>query len=61
MHTTTAAASVVALGALVGWLSASGRPTSALAQDSKPDPTLAGSTPGVLPRPDSATWFGLAR
>src|SRR5262245_20907924 len=53
-RTTLAAATVLASGALLGWLAASGRLTPARAQDKKPDPEPApkGGTPSVLPRPD---------
>jgi arylsulfatase len=45
---------VVAVGALLGWLAASGRLTTALAQEKKAEPALfpAAGTPLVLPRPD---------
>jgi arylsulfatase len=54
MRTTLAAAALIAVGALLGWLTASGRLTVALAQDKKPDsaPAQTGGTPSVLPRPD---------
>jgi arylsulfatase len=53
-RTILAAAAVLAAGALPGWLAASYRSPAVLAQDKKPDPTLAanGGTPSVLPRPD---------
>jgi arylsulfatase len=52
-RTTLVAAAVLAAGALLGWLAASGRLTTALAQDKrKADPPPARNTPGVLPRPD---------
>src|SRR5262245_26996476 len=48
-----AAAAVLAAGALLGWLAASGRLTTALAQDKpKGDRLPVASTPDVLPRPD---------
>jgi arylsulfatase len=53
-RTTLAAAAVLAAGALLSWLAASGRLATALAQDKKADPAPAptGGTPGVLPRSD---------
>src|SRR5262249_1331485 len=53
-RTTLAAAALLAAGALLGWLASSGRLTTAIGQDKKPDPALAPtrSTPTVLPRPD---------
>src|SRR5262245_21866961 len=51
-RTTRAASTVLTVGALLGWLTASGRLTPALAQDKKLDPAPTGSTPSVLPRPD---------
>ncbi|HEY7157019.1 MAG TPA: arylsulfatase [Gemmataceae bacterium] len=51
-RTILATAAVLAASALLGWLAASGRLTTALAQDKpKADPPSAG-TPSVLPRPD---------
>ena len=49
--TTTA---VITVGTLLGWLAASGRLTTALAQEKKAEPALfpAAGTPLVLPRPD---------
>jgi arylsulfatase len=45
---------MLAVGALLGWLAASGRLATVLAQDKKAEPTpaLVGGTPDVLPRPD---------
>jgi arylsulfatase len=53
-RTTPAVAALVAVSALLGWLTASGGLTTAFAQDKKPDPAAAatGGTPSVLPRPD---------
>jgi arylsulfatase len=53
-RTTLAAAAMLAAGALLGWLAASGRLTTVFAQDQKAEPTpaQAGGTPSVLPRPD---------
>jgi arylsulfatase len=53
-QTVLPAAALVTAGALLGWLAASGRLATVLAQDNKADPTSAqaGGTPGVLPRPD---------
>jgi arylsulfatase len=51
-RTILVAATLLAVGTLLGWLAASGRLASALAQDTrKGDPAPAG-TPSVLPRPD---------
>ena len=53
MRATLAASTVLAVGALLGWLAASGRPTNAQAQNAplaNQPPT--GGTPQVLPRPD---------
>ena len=46
-RTTLAAAVLIAAGALLGWLAASGRLPAVLAQDRKPEPA-----PVVLPRPE---------
>jgi arylsulfatase len=43
---------VVAAGALLGWLAASGRLNDTLAQEKKADPPPTAGTPDVLPRPD---------
>jgi arylsulfatase A-like enzyme len=43
---------LLTVGALLGWLTASGRLTPAFAQDRKPDTASTGGTPSVLPRPD---------
>ncbi len=53
-RTALAAATLIVAGALLGWLVASGRLTTALAEDKKRDPAPAavGVTPAVLPRPD---------
>src|SRR2546430_10359131 len=52
-RSTLAAATVLAAGALFGWLTASGRLTTAHAQNSpKANQPPAGGTPSVLPRPD---------
>ena len=52
-RTTLAAAALLAVGALLGWLTASGRPATALAQGkSKADVPSNSGTPSVLPRPD---------
>src|SRR6516164_8207735 len=50
-RTTLAAAALLAAGALLGWLAATGRLATAFAQN-KSDPPAAGGTPAVLPRPD---------
>src|SRR5262249_28358845 len=51
-RTTLAAATVLAVGALLGWLSASGwLPTIAHAQDNEKQPTPPGGS-DVLPRPE---------
>jgi arylsulfatase len=52
MRSTPAVATVLALGAILGWLAASGGRATALAQDKTPGPAPAGGTPSVLPRPD---------
>ena len=54
MRTTLAAAAVLAAGALLGWLLASGRLATVLAEDKKTEPTRAqaNGTPSVLPRSD---------
>jgi Sulfatase len=46
-RTTLAAAVLIAAGALLGWLAASGRLPTVLAQDKKPEPS-----PAVLPQPE---------
>jgi arylsulfatase A-like enzyme len=54
-RTTLAAAALLAAGALLGWLTASGRLDIAIAQEKKAtsgDPPANGGTPSVLPRPD---------
>jgi arylsulfatase len=50
---TTLVAAVLAASALLGWLAASGKLTTALAEDkSTADPPSIPGTPSVLPRPD---------
>src|SRR5262245_8666834 len=51
-RTTLAVATVLAFGALLGWLAASGGLATALVQDKAPEPAPIGGTPSVLPRPD---------
>src|SRR5262249_147484 len=54
-RTTLVAATLLAAGAFLGWLTASGRLDTAVAQEKKAnhaDPPANGGTPSVLPRPD---------
>src|SRR5262249_23891018 len=54
-RTILSAATVIAASALLGWLTASARLSTILADDKKAEPAVAqtnGGTPSVLPRPD---------
>jgi arylsulfatase A-like enzyme len=60
-QTTLTAVTVIAAGALAGWLTASAGLPAAGAQDKKPDTAPAGATPSVLPRPDFHFLGGVGR